>query len=413
MGIKQTEDGSTLHVRMFGNLEIEVKTKILDEEIIRSEMVSKLLSYLLCYRHKKITIQELGDALWQEDQSDNPAGALKNLMYRLRMILKKQWGDNEYILTGRGTYYWNPDLRMEVDTEEFERLCKAANRTCKEEEKITLLGRAIKRYRGMFLSKLAGEYWAASLATYYHSMFLSAVKEITLILEKEREYDKMAQVCQYAIGQDALDEELHCGLIKALIGQNKQNLAVEHYQKTVDLLYENLGIRPSEELRRTYEELLKLKHAQELDLDRIQAELKSDDHVNGAFLCEYGIFKKSYHLEVRRSGRLDIPIYLSLITLYSDVSTGNDGDRYLKFINEAMDAMQKVLLYSLRTGDVISRYSGNQFIVMLPTCMESSVHMIMERIQQSYYSSDKKGKIKVQYSIDEIDYSMENAAKDI
>ncbi len=133
--------------------------------------------------------------------------------------------------------------------------------------------------------------------------------------EEHSRYDEMSESASESIELDALDEELHCWLIKALIGQNKQNLAIEHYQKTVDLLYDNLGVRPSEDLRGVYETLLKQKHEQELDLSKIQKELKSDDDGRGAFLCEYGVFKKSYHLEIRRAGRLGMSIYLSLIPL--------------------------------------------------------------------------------------------------
>ena len=53
-------------------------------------------------------------------RGDNRAGALKNLMYRLRNTLKKNLGEEDYILTGRGTYYWNPDIPIWLDCEEFD-----------------------------------------------------------------------------------------------------------------------------------------------------------------------------------------------------------------------------------------------------------------------------------------------------
>ena len=218
-----------------------------------------------------------------------------------------------------------------------------------------------------------------------------------------RRYEEMSQICNVAIALDNLDEELHCWFIKALIGQNKQKLAVEQYQKAVDLLYENLGVRPSKELRDIYDELLKQQHEQELDLSIIQKELKADDNGRGAFLCEYGVFKKSYHLEIRRAGRLGMSIYLSLITLYPAAKLKADSEQYQSTINEGMDMMQKVLLSSLRTGDVISKYSAGQFIVMLPTCQYETATMVMERIQDKFYESDKRRKLVVRYSVDEID----------
>lgn len=42
-------------------------------------------------------------------ESNNPANALKALIYRLRTILKNNLGEYDYILSSQGTYYWNPE----------------------------------------------------------------------------------------------------------------------------------------------------------------------------------------------------------------------------------------------------------------------------------------------------------------
>ena len=51
--------------------------------------MKKLLIYLLIHREHPVSVRELSEALWREDEIENPAGALKNLMYRLRTIMKK------------------------------------------------------------------------------------------------------------------------------------------------------------------------------------------------------------------------------------------------------------------------------------------------------------------------------------
>lgn len=402
-GKKEKPLGEKLKVRLFGHFEMSNSKGSLDEDKIRSEMLTKLLVYLFCHRKGNVTVQELSEALWPDDASDNPAGALKNLMYRLRTIIKKEWDGQEFIITGRGSYAWNTGMDLELDIEEFEEAYKKASKAETDEEKISYYKKTVVLYKGMFMPKLAGEYWVTSLTTYYHATYLNAVKKLAELLGTYRRYEEMAQICNMAIALDNLDEELHCWFIKALIGQNKQNLAVEHYQKAVDILYENLGVRPSQELRGVYDELLKQQHEQELDLSIIQRELKADDNGRGAFLCEYGVFKKSYHLEIRRAGRLGMSIYLSLITLYPTAKLMNDSEAYQHVMNDGMSMMQTVLLSSLRTGDVISKYSASQFIVMLPTCQYETATMVMERIQDKFYESDKKRKLVIRYSVDEID----------
>ena len=99
---KDQKSMNSLQIQTFGYLKVFGSEGTLDEKEIRSVMVSKLLVYIIFHRKKALTVQELCEVLWQEGGSDNPAGALKNLVYRLRMCLKKIWGDYEFIITGRG-----------------------------------------------------------------------------------------------------------------------------------------------------------------------------------------------------------------------------------------------------------------------------------------------------------------------
>ncbi|MGL4284376.1 diguanylate cyclase domain-containing protein [Eubacterium aggregans] len=69
-----------------------------------------------------------------------------------------------------------------------------------------------------------------------------------------------------------------------------------------------------------------------------------------------------------------------------------DSPAYLGIINDGMDALEEVLLGSLRSGDVISRYSGSQFIVRLPTCQYETAKIVMERIKTNYYNTKKSPK---------------------
>lgn len=82
-------DNEAIRIQMFGRFAMEGNGAMLDEDKIRSGMMTKLIAYLLCFRKKEISTQELIEALWDEEDSDNPAGALKNLVYRLRTMLKK------------------------------------------------------------------------------------------------------------------------------------------------------------------------------------------------------------------------------------------------------------------------------------------------------------------------------------
>ena len=54
-------------------------------------MITKLLVYMICNKNHIVTLEQLTEAPWTDEESENPYGALKNMMYRLRGTLRKVW----------------------------------------------------------------------------------------------------------------------------------------------------------------------------------------------------------------------------------------------------------------------------------------------------------------------------------
>lgn len=398
---ENAKDYPELNVKMFGKFQISDKNKALDAESMRSEMLMRLLAYLLSHRKTGVTAQELIEVLWPEDESDNPAGALKNLMYRLRKLLNQQWGTNRYILTGRGTYQWDPKIVMHVDMERFEECCREVFQS-EDRQVQELMGmEAVEIYSGMFLPELSSEYWVISMGTYYHSTYLSMVKTLAGILEEDKKYTRMEEVCRKALQTEPMDEEIHCFLLRALIADNKQKLAADHYRETVKYFYDSLGVRPSEEMEAIYEELQKIQHDHESNIDIIQEDLR-EKQASGAFLCEYGVFRKIYALESRSSGRLGISVHLTLMSLHLDFQLPKDDETYKKLVGEGMALLEQTLLHGLRSSDIVCRYSVNQYLIMLPACQYEDAKMVVNRLKDSFYQSGKNNRVILQYSIDEV-----------
>lgn len=399
---KMKENHSALNIRMFGKFQIENENGMLNKENMRSEMLTRLLAYMVSHREKDMTAQELIDVLWPDDQSDNPSGALKNLMYRLRKLMNRTWGeDGRYIITGRGAYQLNPELVVHVDIEEFEECCRQVFNSEDPAVQQENGKKAVELYQGMFLSELSSEYWVISIATYYHSIYLTMVKKLAALLEKEKQFTDVEEICAKAIQIEPLDEEIHCFLLRAMIADNKQKLASDHYKETVKLLYDSLGVRPSGEMETIYEELQKIQHDHESNIDIIQEELR-EEKTSGAFFCEYGVFRKIYALESRSSSRLGISVHLALVSLYLDFQVSKDKNDYAGLIGEGMKVLEDTLLKRLRFSDIVCRYSVNQFLVMLPACQYEDAKMVVNRLKDSFYKSGKTNKLLLQYSIDEL-----------
>ena len=72
---------------------------------------------------------------------------------------------------------------------------------------------------------------------------------------------------------DTLDETLHILIVRSLLRQGNDTAALAHYESATDLLYRNLGVRPSKELRALYNEIMRVEKSLETDLETIQDDL--------------------------------------------------------------------------------------------------------------------------------------------
>lgn len=391
-----------LRISMLGRFELQVDDVVINDGINRSRKMWNLLAYIVSHRDKLISQQEFINALWGDESGQNPVNALKTLLYRIRLLLaplEKEYSA-EFILSQRGSYSWNSAINCKVDVDEFETLCRrATDEKLDDMKRISLYREAMEIYRGDFLPKLNMEFWAIPLSVHYHSLYLTAVKRYVDLLDRNALYIEISQACTNAIAIDPLDEDLHCMQIRALIRQGKNSAALSQYEKATDILYRNLGIKPSEALRRLYVDLMRTNESLETDLGVIQDQLREAVAEPGAFVCEYGFFKEAYRLEIRRAARSGLAVFIGLITVYTD--TGEIPE--LPLLNAAMDQLLEAIKSSLRKGDVVSRYSGMQYVVMLPALTYEDGELVMNRIVNNFYKQIRRKPVKLHYRLQQLE----------
>lgn len=391
-----------MYVKMFGKLELTFMDKTITSDEIRSEMAEILLVYVFSHHTKQITMQEICEQLWEEDESDNPIGALKNLMYRLRTALKKFWKE-EFILTGRGSYQWNPDIKLVIDFETLDDIIRKSN----ENKHASLLEEGIRLYRDVLLPKYRRHHWIIQMATYYQSQFISIVEKLSYLYLYQEEYYKLEVLCNQALKFDKYDLATHYLLLQSYIKQNKKQVAIEHYQGLSKLLMDDLGIVVSNNIKELYIELMKSENAIEFDLSIIERDLKESLHPNGAFICEYGVFKEIYRLQSRQSSRMGLSVYCALLSAEVSLNIPTTSEMYKKIMKNAMNTIEELILKTFRVGDTASRYSVSQYVILLPTCTYESSIMVMERLKSKYFQKDKNSKIALKYEVRELSLELE------
>jgi DNA-binding SARP family transcriptional activator len=391
-----------LQINMLGGFSLQYNGKVIDYQSSRSHKLWLILEYLITFRDKEITQNELIELLWGDEFTENPANTLKTLLHRLRTMLEELdfAPGKEMIIYNRGIYAWNPKLNFVVDTDQFLSLCTLGDEAEDAEQKVMYYLSAIDYYKGDFLPKSALEPWVVPVNTYYHSEYLRIVHACVELLKEQKRVHEIITVCQHAVSIDPYEETLHYELIKAMLETGAQQTALNHYEYVVDLFYSEFGINLSEAMTDLYKELIKVSNGIEVDLKVISEKLQEEDNHPGAFYCEYSLFREIYQLETRSASRNGQSVYLCLLSV-TDGNNHKVGNK--KHQNAAMGQLRKAIQFSLRRGDVFTRYSVTQYLILLPTISYENCEMVLKRIIRNFKADNPHSKVTLTYKMQSID----------
>lgn len=376
--MEPNEEKQPIYITMLGKFEIAVGDTVITNSLTRTRQLWNLIEYLIAFRNKTISQDELIATLWPDDSSDNPASALKNLVYRARTAFSAQAVPfaKEMIVFSRGTYRWNNELDCVVDIEKFEQLYRCSTEMfISTNERIECCRSAIALYTGNFLPDSSGEEWVIPLVSYYRSIYFKCVKKIVELLAKENLYDEIYSICQKAITIDPYEELPHKYVILALAKQNNHAAALSHYQHVTEVFYRELGVKPSEDMRSLYREINKSINNVESDLEIIKDDLAERSLTNDAYYCDYEVFKNLYRVEARSAARSGQSVFIGLFT----ITDAKGQVPELQVISKTMDALLRCVKKSLRSGDIVSRFSATQFVLMFPSITAGTGQNILDR----------------------------------
>ena len=365
-----------------------------------------LLAYLIAFRSREIPVEELMDLLYPGEGGANPSGALKTLVYRVRTMLEELGlpDSRDMILVTRGSYAWNTSVPMVLDADRFELACqRSADPWITPEEKLKICLEAADLYKGDFLAKSVGEGWVASLSAYYHSMYVHLVQTtIGLLMSRDR-WEEVISICSQAILIDGYEEYFYYYLIRGLVKTGRIQQALEQYKRMYNIFYTELGVTPSAELAALYREICRESgrsaKREVSDLPSISRFLLQDDRISGAFFCELEVFKDIYSLEARSVARSKRGVYLALIS-----ASMRDGSvPPLKMLNNYMDKLGDCIQSTLRRGDVVSKYSISQYILLLPTSSSENGRLALGRITSRFLEKYPRCPLVLRTGIQEIE----------
>lgn len=118
-----------------------------------------------------------------------------------------------------------------------------------------------------------------------------------------------------------------------------------------------------------------------VDIEQIRCELSETRQVPGAFCQDYESFVNIYRFMERCLIRSQSSIYSILFTL-----SDKQGDfPILEESGQLMECLHEIIQYSLRPGDVFTRYSSCQFLIMVCNASDIETDSIAKRIQDKFH----------------------------
>ncbi len=136
----------------------------------------------------------------------------------------------------------------------------------------------------------------------------------------------------------------------------------------------------------------------QIDIAQLKSHLTEEAPAMGAYSVDYGNFEKIYRLIARSLSRNKKDAQIILFSITENIH----GTMEISDLNDAMDVLERCIVGSLRKGDVTSRYSSSQQVVIMIDSNQENGHMIAERIIANYCRMYDNYNLDLVYNIEEI-----------
>lgn len=397
-----------LYINTFGGFSMSYQGNMITDTDNRSKKIWTLLEYIVINHDSLISSNSLFDLLWAQDQSRLALeNNLKVCLHRVRELLKPlNYPENKLILYKRNHFTLNPDVEYEIDSVRFEEAChNASNTRYSDQERFHLYHRVFELYAGRFLSNTCDADWVIPLSNYYHSLFITTVHDYFLLLAKNMMYNELFIYSTHAVALDEFNEIFQYYSILSLCKTGHSKEALVQYEAIIHKYYDMFGINPSNEFKALYAEIIRKDTVSQDDLSTIMDGLKKGDHSTHAYECNYAIFQHLYQFEARSMARNGICFYLCLINIniLSEMKKNS--------LSGCMICLSDILGSFLRRGDVYSRYSTNQYVLLIPSASYENCMLIGERIRHEFLHANSKLDVDITFMWKNIEPEIQSVEK--
>lgn len=396
MYMEKTDKGEqkrTLYIQTLGTVRLTLGGRTISLHTSITGKAFQLFLLLAYTGTRGVTRTALQDALYDRKTTD-AANALRINASRLRkLLLQSELPAHNYIVVDKNIYYLTePEYTgdFQVDVVLLEQLWEKIQKETEISAKRELLEKACKLYEGEFLPALSGEVWVENLRGRFQEIYFNCVQVLCEILKQQQDYKSLVRVTADAMRLYPTEEWAKLKM-DGFVGLQKYKEAMEAYKDAVKDIFSEQGMAVSDQMWERFKSLNQYIENQPRNLENIKEWLCEKERIPGAYCCSYPGFIDCYRMEARAAERKKRHGMLMICTI---------RDRQGAVITEAeklqeyMDKLDQCVCVTLRRGDIYTRYSKDQILILVNDLKPEKAVSVENRIIGAF-RKEAQGKAEI------------------
>ncbi len=375
---------------MFGGFTLEYNGCPISVGRGGTSKVVQLLQLLLLHKGVGISKEQVSQYLYDWDTVGDRNNSLNNIIYRLKkLLIAAGLPEEEYVTLKNGICYWSGSMETYVDVAAMEQLIEEA-KDQPEEKKIDLMKQACDIYKGELLPQLSSEIWVTVENLRLKKLYEETVRELCGYLNDRQEYQQTYDIYSRVASLYPY-EEWQAYQIDSLLDMDRYEEAYQLYLSATRMYSDELGLPPSEAMMRRLQRMSGKLINRESNLSKVQSMI-NEGEPHGAYYCSYPSFVDVYRFVCRQVERSGQSVFLMMCSL-RNVGGHSHWDK------DAGEQLQEAIAVTLRRGDIYTRYSNTQYLILLFGARNENCDTIYKRISHNFQTRTRDPFWQVEYEV--------------
>lgn len=217
---------------------------------LATHKTQSLLAYLILYRHRPHSRDELATLFWGDRDDLHAHRSLATALWRIRRLL-----GGDYLLADATSVQFNPDSPFWLDVAEFEKHLATGRKEPAEKRAAEHWQEAVDLYRGDLLEGFYDD-WCLEERYRLEALYLDALARLVAWYEAQGDAGASLACAQKYLAHDPLTEHLHLAAMRALVALGDLAGARRQWQRCCETRQQELHLPPSPEMIQQAESIL-------------------------------------------------------------------------------------------------------------------------------------------------------------